>query len=182
MQIKPTAIPGVVEVQPKVFGDDRGFFMEFFRRDEFAELDLPTEFVQDNFSRSCQNTLRGLHYQIEHSQGKLVRVTSGVVFDVAVDLRRSSPTFGRWVGVELRAEHHNGIFVPAGCAHGFIVLSESADLLYKCTDRYAPEYERTLRWNDPTVGIEWPIIDDSQLILSEKDQAGLLFEDVPTFE
>lgn len=182
MQIKPTAIPGVVEVQPKVFGDERGFFMEFFRRDEFAELGLPTEFVQDNFSRSCQNTLRGLHYQIEHSQGKLVRVTSGVVFDVAVDLRRSSPAFGRWVGVELRAEDHNGIFVPAGCAHGFIVLSESADLLYKCTDRYAPEFERTLRWNDPTVGIEWPIVDDSQLILSEKDQAGLLFQDVPTFE
>lgn len=172
MKIVETEIPGMVEIQPQVFGDERGFFLEMYHRDKFSDAGLPTDFVQDNLSRSKRGTLRGLHYQLEHAQGKLVRVMSGVVYDVAVDLRKSSPAFGRWVGVTLSAEAHNVAYVPPGCAHGFLVLSESADFYYKCTDVYAPQHERTLLWNDPDVGVEWPTDDLGDLILSAKDEAG----------
>jgi dTDP-4-dehydrorhamnose 3,5-epimerase len=154
-----TAIPEVVILEPKVFGDERGFFMESFNQRAFEEATglAGLQFVQDNHSRSAHGVLRGLHYQIQQPQGKLVRVTSGRVFDVAVDLRRSSPTVGKWVGVELSAENHRQLWVPAGFAHGFVVLSDSADFLYKTTTYYAPQHERALLWNDPHVGVEWPV-------------------------
>jgi dTDP-4-dehydrorhamnose 3,5-epimerase len=158
MQATPTRLPEVIVLEPKLFGDARGFFMESYNRRAFAEATgLDLDFVQDNHSRSARGVLRGLHYQIRQPQGKLVRVTSGRVFDVAVDMRRSSPTFGQWAGVELSAENHRQLWVPAGFAHGFVVLSESADFLYKTTDYYAPQYERALAWNDAHVGIEWPL-------------------------
>lgn len=172
MNVIPTAIPDVLILEPKVFGDERGFFMESFNARKFAEATgLDVQFVQDNHSRSTKGVLRGLHYQVQQPQGKLVRVVSGAVFDVAVDIRKSSPTFGQWVGVELSAENHRQLWVPAGFAHGFLVLSDTADFLYKTTDYYAPEYERCIKWDDPEIGINWPMNETPSL--SDKDAQGL---------
>lgn len=181
MKVTPTAIPDVSIFEPKVFGDSRGFFMESFNQKVFDEaVGQHVDFVQDNHSRSSKGVLRGLHYQIRHPQGKLVRVTSGAVFDVAVDIRRSSPTFGKWVGAELSAENQRQLWVPAGFAHGFLVLSETADFLYKTTDFYAPEYERSILWNDPAIAIEWPI-QASLPVLSQKDAQGALLNEAEVF-
>ncbi|MGF6781084.1 dTDP-4-dehydrorhamnose 3,5-epimerase [Paraburkholderia sp. GAS334] len=169
--VTATALPEVKLIEPKVFGDARGFFFESFNAKEFAEkVGVDVAFVQDNHSRSAKGVLRGLHYQIEHAQGKLVRVVSGEVFDVAVDIRRSSPNFGKWVGVNLSAENNRQLWIPPGFAHGFVVLSETAEFLYKTTDYWFPDYERCLIWNDPEVGIEWPI--DGEPTLAAKDAAG----------
>jgi dTDP-4-dehydrorhamnose 3,5-epimerase len=172
MNITPTAIPDVLLIEPKVFGDARGFFFESFNQKAFdAAMGLNLNFVQDNHSRSAKGVLRGLHYQTQQPQGKLVRVVRGSVFDVAVDLRQSSPTFGQWVGAELSEDNHRQLWVPPGFAHGFVVTSESADFLYKTTDYYAPQFERCIAWNDPAIGIAWPL--DAPPQLSAKDQAGL---------
>ncbi|MFZ5567195.1 MAG: dTDP-4-dehydrorhamnose 3,5-epimerase [Pseudomonadota bacterium] len=172
MQAIPTAIPEVLIIEPKVFGDARGFFFESYNARAFAQATgLDVNFVQDNHSRSARGVLRGLHYQLKQAQGKLVRVVRGSVFDVAVDLRRSSPTFGQWVGAELSEHNHRQLWVPPGFAHGFLVTSESADFLYKTTDYYAPEHERCIAWNDPAIGIEWPL--DGAPALSAKDQQGV---------
>jgi dTDP-4-dehydrorhamnose 3,5-epimerase len=179
MHFQPTGIPDVILVQPRIFEDARGAFMETYHQRKFADGGIDAQFVQDNFSRSIRGTLRGLHYQIRQPQGKLVRIVSGEIFDVAVDLRRGSPTFGRWVGETLNAENPRMIYVPPGFAHGFCVLSESADIMYKCTDFYAPEYERTLLWNDPDVGIRWPI--DERPLLSEKDRRGSFLADAECY-
>lgn len=168
MKITPLDIPEVLLVEPDVHGDERGFFMETWHGQKFAEAGLNATFVQDNHSRSRRGVLRGLHYQLEQPQGKLVRVVSGAVFDVAVDIRKGSPTFGRWVGVELSGDNHRQLFVPEGFAHGFCVLSESVDFLYKCTDYYAPESEHGVIWNDPDIGIDWP---DGDYQVSARDQA-----------
>jgi len=171
MKVTRTEIPEVFILEPKVFGDARGFFLESYNEKVFREATgLACSFVQDNHSRSSQGVLRGLHYQLKQPQGKLVRVVRGAVFDVAVDVRRSSPTFGKWVGTELSEENHRQFWVPPGFAHGFVVLSESADFLYKTTDYYAPEYERCIVWNDPEIGIAWP--QGIQPRLSEKDSRG----------
>jgi dTDP-4-dehydrorhamnose 3,5-epimerase len=181
MQVTPTAIPDVLILEPKVFGDDRGFFFESFNAKAFEQATgLKREFVQDNHSKSAKNVLRGLHYQIQNPQGKLVRVTQGEVFDVAVDLRKSSETFGQWVGVHLSAENKKQLWVPEGFAHGFLVLSEAAEFLYKTTDYYAPEYERSLLWNDPELGIKWPI--DGEPKLAAKDVAGILLANADLFK
>ena len=180
MRVVPTDLPDVLILEPKVFGDARGFFMESFNARVFREATgVAADFVQDNHSRSAQGVLRGLHYQIREAQGKLVRVTRGRVFDVAVDLRRSSPAFGRWTGVELSEENHRQLWVPAGFAHGFVVLSEFADFLYKTTTYYAPEHERCLAWDDPAVGVKWPLQEAPRL--SEKDRAGLALADCEVF-
>jgi dTDP-4-dehydrorhamnose 3,5-epimerase len=172
-----TAIADVFILEPKVYGDTRGFFFESFNTRAFAEATgLDVQFVQDNHSRSAKGVLRGLHYQVQHPQGKLVRVVRGSVFDVAVDIRKASPTFGKWVGVELTEDNHRQLWVPPGLAHGFLVTSESADFLYKTTDYYAPEHERCLAWNDPDIAIEWPLEGAPQL--SAKDQLGKLLVDV----
>lgn len=181
MKIIDTDIQDLKIIEPVVFGDDRGFFMESWSLASFSDAGLPTAFVQDNHSRSSQGILRGLHYQSQHTQGKLVRVTSGVVFDVAVDLRKSSPTFGQWVAVELSETNRRMFWVPEGFAHGFYVLSEYADFLYKCTDIYSPEHEQTIRWDDPTLAIDWPLGNDSPQ-LSGKDEAGLSFSEAPHFD
>lgn len=181
MKYTPLAIPDMVLMTPQMFGDHRGFFMETFRDDDFRENVADVCFVQDNHSRSVKGTLRGLHYQIEKSQGKLVRVTSGRVFDVGVDLRRSSPYFGQWAGVTLSADNKEILWVPPGFAHGFYVLSDFAEFTYKCTDYYAPEYERSIVWDDGDIGIDWPLI-DGELLLSEKDKKGLPLKDVEVFE
>lgn len=181
MEFEPTAIPDVVLIRPKVFGDARGFFLESWEERKFADAGITAKFVQDNHSRSARHTLRGLHYQIQQPQGKLVRVVTGSVYDVAVDIRRSSPTFGRWVGVTLSAENRHMLWVPAGFAHGFVVLSESADFLYRCTDFYAPPYERAIRWNDPDLGIVWPLPQGIDPILSPKDAAAPRFRDAEYF-
>jgi dTDP-4-dehydrorhamnose 3,5-epimerase len=170
MQLLPADIPDVLVVEPKVFGDARGFFMESWNRRAFAQAGLDAEFVQDNHSLSRRGVLRGLHYQIREPQGKLVRVTSGEVFDVAVDLRRSSPTFGRSVGMRLSAQNRLMMWIPPGFAHGFLVLSEAADFLYKTTAYYHPEHDRSLRWDDPALGIDWPL-DGIEPIVSAKDAA-----------
>jgi dTDP-4-dehydrorhamnose 3,5-epimerase len=168
LTITRTALPEVVILEPKVFGDDRGFFYESFNARQFEEgVGLKREFVQDNHSRSARNVLRGLHYQIQQPQGKLVRVVSGRVFDVAVDIRRSSVNFGKWVGVELSSENKRQLWIPEGFAHGFVVLSEFAEFLYKTTDYYAPQHERSLKWNDPAIGIVWPF--EGEPLLSGKD-------------
>lgn len=173
MQITRTSIPDVLIIEPKVFGDSRGFFYESFNQKAFAEATgLDLQFVQDNHSRSAKNVLRGLHYQIQHPQGKIVRVVQGAVFDVAVDLRKGSATFGQWVGAELSAGNAKQMWVPAGFAHGFLVLSEFADFLYKTTDYYYPQYERCVAWNDPEIGIQWPL--SGAPILSEKDKSASL--------
>lgn len=180
MQASPLAIPEVVLLEPKVFGDDRGFFFESFNQKAFEEaIGRPVNFVQDNHSRSAKNVLRGLHYQIRNAQGKLVRVTEGEVFDVAVDVRKSSPTFGQWVGAILSAENKKQLWVPEGFAHGFVVLSESADFLYKTTDYYAPEHERAIIWNDPQIAIAWP--EGIKPILSGKDQQAPTLEQAEVF-
>lgn len=182
MQATRLAIPDVILLEPRVFGDDRGFFMETFNQRDFeATTGLRPHFVQDNHSRSQRGVLRGLHYQIRQPQGKLVRVVSGEIFDVAVDLRRRSPTFGRWLGCVLSADNKRQMWIPEGFAHGFLVLSESADVLYKATDYYAPAHERCLAWNDPSVGIEWPL-EGIQPLLSAKDQGGLPLTDCGTFD
>lgn len=169
MKVIATAIPDVLIIEPNVFGDDRGFFFESFNRRKFAELTgCDIDFVQDNHSRSVKNVLRGLHYQIQQPQGKLVRVVQGAVFDVAVDIRRSSPTFGQHIGLELTAENKRMLWIPEGFAHGFVVISDSAEFLYKTTDYWAPEFERSIAWNDPAIGIHWPIQGDPAL--SAKDQ------------
>ena len=173
--VTPTEIPDVLILEPKVFGDARGFFFESFNARDFAQAtDLNVDFVQDNHSKSARGVLRGLHYQIQHPQGKLVRVVQGEVFDVAVDLRKSSATFGRWVGVHLSADNHRQLWVPPGFAHGFVVTSESAEFLYKTTDYYAPEHERCIVWNDPTLAIDWPLQGVAPL-LSQKDLQGAAF-------
>jgi len=181
MNIIPTAIPEVLIIEPRVFGDARGFFFESFNQQAFqAATGLNVQFVQDNHSRSAKGVLRGLHYQIEQPQGKLVRVVRGAVFDVAVDLRQSSPTFGQWVGVELTEHNHRQLWVPAGFAHGFLTLSDSADFLYKTTDYYAPAFERCIAWNDPTLAVNWPLAGATPLV-SAKDQQGLAWQDAVTF-
>lgn len=181
MNVIPTPIDGLLVIEPTVFGDERGFFYESFNAKRFAELTgVQLPFVQDNHSRSARGVLRGMHYQIQQAQGKLVRVTAGSVYDVAVDLRKSSPTFGQWYGVELSAENKRQFWIPPGFAHGFAVTSEFAEFLYKTTDYYAPQYERSLAWNDPAVGIEWPI--DGAPLLSAKDQKGLPLADAEVFE
>lgn len=173
MNFVPTKIPDVMIIEPKVFGDDRGFFLETFRSDLFNDATGVRSFVQDNHSRSSKGVLRGLHYQVGSPQGKLVRVTRGAVFDVAVDLRTSSNTFGEWVGVELSEQNKLQLWVPEGFAHGFYTLTDIADFMYKCTDYYVPEQERCLLWNDPEVGIQWPTIDGLSPQLSIKDKSGL---------
>jgi dTDP-4-dehydrorhamnose 3,5-epimerase len=180
MNVRATAIPDVLVVEPKVFRDERGFFLESWHVARYAAAGLPDAFVQDNHSHSRRGVLRGLHYQAGQPQGKLVRVVSGEVFDVAVDLRRSSPTFGRWVGERLSAESHRQLWIPPGFAHGFYVVSDSADLLYKCTGYYAPEREHTLRWDDPSIAIEWPLAGTAPT-LSPRDAAGQSFDEVLTF-
>jgi dTDP-4-dehydrorhamnose 3,5-epimerase len=167
----PTALPEVVLIEPQVHGDERGFFMETWHRERFARAGIACDFVQDNHSRSVRGTLRGLHFQLERVQGKLARVTAGEVFDVAVDVRRSSPTFGRWVGTRLSAANRHSLWLPPGFAHGFLVLSEFADFVYKCTDYYDPVSERAVLWNDPAIGIEWPLESGAAPILSAKDAA-----------
>ena len=179
MKIIPTSIPGVVLLEPKVFGDERGFFYESWNKRTFAELGIDGDFVQDNHSTSARNVLRGLHYQVRQAQGKLVRVTAGEVYDVAVDLRRSSPTFGRWVGFTLSAEDKRMAWIPPGFAHGFFVTSDSAEFLYKTTDYYSPTHERTLLWNDPQLAIPWPL--DGEPLLAAKDKSGLPLAEAETF-
>jgi dTDP-4-dehydrorhamnose 3,5-epimerase len=181
MEFEPTAIPDVVLIRPKVFGDPRGFFLESWEERKFANAGLGVRFVQDNHSRSARHILRGLHYQIQQTQGKLVRVVTGTVFDVAVDIRRSSPTFGRWVGVTLSEENQHMLWVPPGFAHGFVVLSESADFLYRVTDFWSPAHERSIRWDDPDLNIAWPLPEGVQPILSQKDVRGVLFRDAECF-
>jgi dTDP-4-dehydrorhamnose 3,5-epimerase len=181
MKVIPTAIPDVLIIEPQVFGDDRGFFYESFNQREFAQkTGLERQFVQDNHSRSAKNVLRGLHYQIQNPQGKLVRVVTGEVLDVAVDLRQSSPTFGQWVSCLLNAENKRMFWVPEGFAHGFAVRSPYADFLYKTTNYYSPQHERTLLWNDPTLAIDWLL--DHEPTLSAKDKLGLVLEEVDRFE
>lgn len=179
MEFEATSLPGVYLVSPKVFGDERGFFLESWNAEVFRDSDFDLRFVQDNHSRSSRGILRGLHYQTRHTQGKLVRVTAGSVFDVAVDMRQDSPTLGQWFGTTLDAKSHQMLWVPPGFAHGFYVLSDYADFLYKCTDRYDPESEISIAWNDPELGIEWPVPDGEAPSLSAKDSEGLRFADAP---
>jgi len=181
MKVEPLAVPDVLVIEPAVFGDDRGFFFESFNQRRFEEaIGKSVTFVQDNHSRSTRGVLRGLHYQIAQAQGKLLRVVSGEIFDVAVDIRKSSPTFGMWVGAVLSAENKKQMWVPEGFAHGFLVLSEVAEVLYKTTDFYAKEHERCITWNDPTVAIDWPLCGEP--LLSPKDAAGTAFPDAELFD
>lgn len=179
MEIIETEIPDVKLIQPKLFGDQRGFFMELYHKQKFLDAGVSSNFVQDNLSRSQKGVLRGLHFQIQHPQGKLVSVMSGEILDVAVDVRKSSPTFGKWVARRLSCENRLSLFIPAGFAHGFTVLSESADVFYKCDDLYSPEHERTLIWNDPAVGIDWEL--QGTPLLSEKDMRGVSLADLECF-
>jgi len=179
MQIAETAIPGVLLLTPRAFADERGFFMESYNRRQFEQIGLDMEFVQDNHSRSVRNVLRGLHYQIRQVQGKLVRAVAGEIFDVAVDLRRDSPTLGKWVGVTLSADNHQMMWIPPGFAHGFLTLSDSADVLYKTTDYYAPGHERCVRWDDPKLAINWPL--QGGPLLSPKDLQGVSFAETELF-
>jgi len=180
MKYTPLSIPDIVLIEPEVFGDHRGYFMETFRQDDFNKNVGPYTFVQDNHSKSTKGILRGLHYQIKQSQGKLVRVTSGRVFDVAVDIRKASPWFGKWVGETLSAENKSMLWIPPGFAHGFYVLSDEAEFTYKCTDYYAPEHERSILWNDPEIAVNWPI--DTEPVLSPKDEKGLPFSSAEVFK
>ena len=181
MKFVPTDLPDVIRIEPTVHGDERGFFMETWQARRFHEAGIDGEFVQDNVSHSSKGSLRGLHYQIEHSQGKLVRVVQGEVFDVAVDLRKSSPHYGQWVGEVLSAENKHQLWVPPGYGHGFLVLSDTAEFEYKCTEYYAPELERAIRWDDPDLGIEWPLLDGKQPVLSSKDAGAPFFRDAETY-
>ena len=176
MNITETTLPGVLIIEPRVFADDRGFFFESYHRERYAAAGIGAVFVQDNGSRSVRGTLRGLHFQEPHGQGKLVQVLRGVVYDVAVDVRRGSPTFGRWVGVELSGDVPKQMWIPPGFAHGFCVTSEVADFHYKCTAPYAPKFERSIRWDDPTLAIEWPIVNP---LLSNKDAVAPLLDEAP---
>ena len=182
MEFIATNLPGVVIVQPKVFGDERGFFMETYRMDKFEAAGIPTRFVQDNHSRSQQGVLRGLHYQIQQPQGKLVRVILGEVYDVAVDIRRDSPSFGKWTAAYLSAENKREMWVPPGFAHGFYVLSDWAEVTYKTNDYYAPQWERSIIWDDPQLAIPWPLIDGKHPSLSAKDMKGSSFAEAEVFE
>jgi len=179
MQFLPTRLPGVVEIEPRVFGDVRGFFLETYHKPRFEAAGIHLEFVQDNHSRSIEGTLRGLHYQLRYPQGKLVRAIRGEIFDVAVDLRRHSPTFGQWTGTVLSEANRRQLYIPPGCAHGFCVLGEMAEVIYKCTEIYHPEDEHTLLWNDPDIGIDWPI---PSPLLSEKDRQGRRFAEAAVYE
>jgi dTDP-4-dehydrorhamnose 3,5-epimerase len=181
VKFQNTPLKDVVLIEPRVFGDDRGFFLETWQAEKFSAAGIDATFVQDNHSRSTKWTLRGLHFQVEHTQGKLVRVTAGSVFDVMVDLRRSSPSFGKWWGIELTAENHRMLWVPKGLAHGILVTSESADFLYKCTDLYSPAHERTLAWNDSALAIDWPLPKGLSPKLSAKDASGMTFADTEKF-
>lgn len=181
MDYIPTVIPEVVLIKPRVFGDHRGFFMETFRQNEFEQYCGAVKFVQDNHSGSNQGTLRGLHYQIKNTQGKLVRVIAGEVFDVAVDLRQGSQTFGKWVGIILSAENRNQLWIPEGFAHGYYVISEWAEFVYKATNYYSPEWERSLFWNDPTIGIQWPLTNGKEPTISDKDAGAPKLTDAETF-
>lgn len=181
MKVTPTAIPDVLLIEPKVFGDTRGFFFESFNQKAFCDVTgLGLNFVQDNHSRSAHGVLRGLHYQVQQPQGKLVRVVRGAVFDVAVDIRKTSPTFGQWVGAELSEDNHHQLWIPPGFAHGFLVLSESADFLYKTTDYYAPQHERCIAWNDPEIQIAWPNL-GAEPLLSAKDLTGKRLSEADVF-
>lgn len=180
MNVIPTDIPDVLLIEPRVFRDDRGYFKETYERNRYTEIGIDLEFVQDNVSHSSRGTLRGLHYQIEHPQGKLVQVLRGEVFDVAVDMRRDSATFGRWVGETLSRDNHRQLYIPPGFAHGFCVIGDDADVFYKCTDFYFPAHERTLLWNDSDIGIEWPF--EGEPVLSEKDARGAHLADAESFE
>lgn len=184
MKIERTRLPEVLIVEPRVFGDERGFFLESWNKARFDEaVGSPVDFVQDNHSRSTRGVLRGLHYQIRHAQGKLVRVVQGRVFDVAIDLRRFSPRLGQWVGVELSAENHRQLWIPPGFGHGYLTLSDTADFLYKATDFYAPEHERTLAWDDPHAAVEWPLAElGMKPVLSAKDAAGRRWADCELYE
>jgi dTDP-4-dehydrorhamnose 3,5-epimerase len=181
VEFVPTRIPEVVLIKPRVFGDARGFFFETWHERKFAAAGIAGHFVQDNHSHSTRHTLRGLHFQIRQPQGKLVRVSRGEVFDVVVDIRRSSPHFGQWVGVLLSDTNHHMLWVPPGFAHGYLALSDEIDFLYKCTDFYAPEHERALRWDDPEIGVQWPLPADARPVLSAKDAVAPLFKDAETF-
>jgi dTDP-4-dehydrorhamnose 3,5-epimerase len=181
VKFQNTPLRDVTLIEPQVFGDERGFFMESWHSEKFAAAGIDATFVQDNHSRSAKWTLRGLHFQVHHTQGKLVRVAAGSVFDVVVDLRRSSPSFGKWWGVELSAENHRMLWVPKGLAHGILVTSDSADFLYKCTDVYSPAHERTLAWNDPVLAIDWPLPQGLSPKLSPKDAQGMIFADSENF-
>jgi dTDP-4-dehydrorhamnose 3,5-epimerase len=182
MKFTPTSIPDVILLEPRVFGDSRGFFMETYQAKEFAQAGICANFVQDNHSGSQKGILRGLHYQITHAQGKLVRVIAGAVYDVVVDLRKNSPTFGQWVSQYLSAENKQQLWVPPGFAHGFYVISDWAEFTYKVTDFYAPEYERTLLWNDPHLAISWPLVDGQSPVLSAKDRQGKILDEAELFE
>ena len=181
MTFEPTPLEGVYLVVPRVFGDSRGFFMESWNAATFREAGFDLKFVQDNHSRSARGILRGMHYQRQHTQGKLVRVTAGAVFDAVVDMRNDSPTLGQWYGAVLSDENQHMLWVPPGFAHGFYVISDYADFLYKCTDIYAPQYERTIRWDDETLAIDWPLIDGKPPLLSEKDAKGIAFSEAEVY-
>jgi len=181
MIFRQTSIPGVILIELKVYQDERGFFMETYQERLFADQGIPKEFKQDNHSGSEQGILRGLHYQVKFAQGKLVRAVVGEIFDVAVDLRRSSPTFGQWFGDHLSSANRYQLWIPPGFAHGFLVVSDWAEVVYKATDFYAPEWDRTIRWNDPEIGIEWPLINGQEPILSEKDRQGFFLKDADVF-
>jgi dTDP-4-dehydrorhamnose 3,5-epimerase len=182
MRFIPLEIADVVRIEPRVFTDERGFFLESFHQQQFREAGLPTDFVQDNHSGSRKGTLRGLHYQIRQPQGKLVRLVVGEVFDVAVDLRRSSATFGRWAGAHLSAERRDQLWIPPGFAHGFYVLTDWAEVLYKATDYYAPQWERSLLWNDAAIGIRWPLLQGEEPVLSAKDQTAVVLAQAEVYE
>lgn len=179
MEVQKTEIPDLLLITPRVFGDERGFFKETYEKSRYVEAGIGSEFVQDNYSRSCRGTLRGLHFQIRHPQGKLVQVLRGEIFDVAVDLRRGSAQFAHWVGATLTEANHRQLYVPPGFAHGFYVLSEIAEVFYKCTDYYFPEHERSLLWNDADVNVDWPL--DGEPILSDKDRNGTPLTDIECF-
>jgi dTDP-4-dehydrorhamnose 3,5-epimerase len=181
MEFEPTRLPEVLLIKPQVFGDERGFFFETCHEGKFSTAGLEIRFVQDNHSHSTLHTLRGLHFQVEHPQGKLVRVTRGAVFDVAVDMRRSSPRFGQWVGVVLSDANHHMLWVPPGFAHGYLALSEQIDFLYKCTDFYAPQHERAIRWDDPEIAVDWPLTSGFVPKLSKKDSLAPLFAQAESY-
>ena len=181
MKFEPTRLPGVIRIVPTIHRDARGYFVETWQSRRFSEGGIEAEFVQENFSYSSQGTLRGIHYQVGRAQGRLVRVVEGVVFDVAVDLRKSSPTFGQWTGEVLSAENRHQLWIPTGFGHGFFVLSESAGFEYNCTDYYSPEHERQIRWDDPDIGIDWPLADGEAPLLSDKDAVAPLLKDAETY-